>query len=67
MRELRTLLIEAGSILDRLILAPSADIIRRLCSRFYVVQEYFVTIYAEARACAVVALGNAKASLSFPV
>lgn len=66
-RELRTLLIEAGSILDRLILTSSADIIRRLCSRFYVVQEYFVVIYSEARTCAVAALGHAKAALSFPV
>jgi hypothetical protein len=66
-RELRTLLIEAGSILDRLILTPSAEIIRGLCSRFYIIQEYFVMMYAEARTCAVAALGHAKAALSFPV
>lgn len=65
-RELRALLIEAGSILERLILASSAEMIRRLCSRFYIVQEYFVMKYADARSCAVAALGYAKAALSFP-
>ena len=67
MRELRALLKEAGSILDRLILTPSAEMIHKLCSRFYIVQEYFVMKYAEARTCAVAALGHAKAALSFPV
>ena len=67
MRELRALLIEAGTILDHLLMNPSAEIIRRLCSRYYDLQEYFVLRYAEARSCAVVALGTVQAALSFPI
>ena len=66
-RELRALLIEAGSILDHLLLNPSAEIIRRLCSRYYDLQEYFVLRYTEARRCAVAALGTVQAALSFPI
>jgi hypothetical protein len=66
-RELRALLIEAGTILDHLLMNPSAEIIRRLCSRYYDLQEYFVLRYAEARSCAVVALGTVQAALSFPI
>ena len=67
LRELRALLIEAGSILDHLLLNPSAAIIRRLCSRYYDLQEYFVLRYAEARSCAVAALGTVQAALFFPI
>jgi len=66
-RELRALLIEAGSILDHLLRDPSAEIIRRLCSRYYILQEYFVMRYTEARSCAVAALGTVQAALSFPL
>jgi hypothetical protein len=63
---LRGLLLEAGSIVDHLVHNPSAEEIRRLCSRFYILQEYFVFRYAEARSCAVAALGNVQAALLFP-
>ena len=66
-RELRALLIEAGSILDHLLLNPSAEIIRRLCARYYDLQEHFVLRYTEARSCAVAALGTVQAALSFPL
>jgi len=66
-RELRALLIEATSILDRLLLNPSAEIIRWLCSRYYVLQESFVLQYAKARNCAIAALGAVEAAHSFPI
>jgi hypothetical protein len=59
------LLNEAGSILDRLVLTASAKVVRRLCSRFNIIQEHFVMEYAEARACAVSALRHAEAFFSF--
>lgn len=65
-RELRALLIEAGSILAHLLLNPSAEVIRRLCSRYYDLQEHFVLRYKEARNCAITALGTVQAALSFP-
>jgi hypothetical protein len=65
-RELQALLIEAGVILNDLVLDPSAEIVRGLCTRFYVLQEYFVMRYHEARACAIAALGYVEATLSFP-
>jgi hypothetical protein len=65
-RELRALLIEARSILDRLLRNPAVKIVRRLCSRYHALQEHFVVLYAEARNCAVAALGTVEAELSFP-
>jgi len=66
-RQLRALLIEARSILDHLLRNPSAKIVRRLCSRYYALQEYFVLLYADARNCAVAALGTVEAALAFPI
>ena len=66
-RELHALLIEAGSILDHLLRNPSAEIFRRLCWRYYVLQEHFVLRYAATRTCAVAALGTVEASRYFPI
>ena len=56
-----------AQMLDHLLRDPSAEIIRRLCSRYYILQEYFVMRYTEARSCAVAALGTVQAALSFPL
>jgi hypothetical protein len=65
-RELRALLVEAGAILSDLIRNASAEILRSLCLRFYILQEYFAMRYQQARTCAVAALGHVEAALSFP-
>jgi hypothetical protein len=65
-RELQALAIEASTILDDLVLNPSAEIVRSLCARFYILQEYFAMRYQEARRCAIAALGHVQAALSFP-
>jgi hypothetical protein len=66
LRELRALYIEATTILDDLLIGPSADIVRGLCARFRILQEHFAARYHEARALAISALGSVKAALSFP-
>ena len=65
-RELRALLVEANTILTKLVLNPSAEIVRSLCLRFRILQEYFVLRYHDARAFAIAALGHVKAVLAFP-
>jgi hypothetical protein len=65
-RELQAILVEASTILDHLVLHPAAEIIRSLCARFCILQEYFAMRYQEARACAIAALGHVEAALSFP-
>jgi hypothetical protein len=64
--ELQELYAEAITILNELMISPSAGIVRRLCARFHVLQEYFAMRYHEARALAVSALGRVEAALSFP-
>lgn len=66
LRELRVLFAEAGAILDDLLRAQPPEIIRDLCARFWIIQEYFAMRYAEARANALAALGCVEAALSFP-
>lgn len=65
-RELRALLREASDIIRDLMLNPAAEIARGLCSRFHVLQEYFVLRYHEARTWAIAALGYGDAVLTFP-
>jgi hypothetical protein len=65
-RELQAILVEASAILDDLVLNPATEIIRGLCSRFYVLQQYFALRYKEARAWATAALGHLEATISFP-
>jgi len=65
-RELRALLVEANTILNHLVLNPSAEMVRSLCSRFRILQEYFVLRYHEARTFAIAALGYVEAVLTFP-
>jgi hypothetical protein len=65
-RELQALYAEASEILADLLINPSAEIVRALCARFHVLQEYFALRYHEARAHAISALGLVEAALSFP-
>ena len=65
-RELKAILVEACKILNDLVLNPMAEIVRHLCSRFYILQEYFAMRYQEAQAYAIAALGRAEAILFFP-
>ncbi|MGA2691018.1 MAG: hypothetical protein ABSF76_01520 [Opitutaceae bacterium] len=64
--ELQALYAEAIKILDELLICRSAAIVRGLCARFHILQEYFVMRYNEARALAHSAFGRAKTVLSFP-
>jgi hypothetical protein len=64
--ELRALYIETTIILHDLLISPWAEIIRSLCERFRVLQEYFFMRYHEARALAISALGSDEAASSFP-
>ena len=66
LHELQALYAEAISILNKLLIRPSTEIVRDLCARFYVLQEYFAMRYYEARAHAIAALGHVEAALSFP-
>jgi hypothetical protein len=66
LRELQSLYTEAATILDDLLRTPPAEIIRELCARFRIIQEYFAMRYEEARAYAVSALGRVEAAISFP-
>jgi len=66
LRELKALYIEATAILKDLLANPSADIVRNLCARFHILQEYFVLRYQEARAYAISVLGHFESTLSFP-
>lgn len=66
LHELQALYTEAVNILNELLISPSAETIRRLCARFYIVQEYFAMRYKDARAHAIMALGRVDAALSFP-
>lgn len=65
-RELQALLLEANAILDHLVLTSSAEIVRGLCSRFHILQEYFAMRYQQARTFAIAALGYVEAVSSFP-
>ncbi len=64
--ELQALYIEATAILHDLLISPSVEIVRGLCARFRILQEYFAMRYQEARALAISALGSVEAALSFP-
>jgi len=64
--ELQALYAEAIEILNELLIGPSTDIVRGLCARFQVLQEYFAMRYREARAHAISALGDVKAAFYFP-
>jgi len=64
--ELQALYAEAIDILNDLLIGPSADIVRGLCARFQILQEYFALRYREARAQAISALGEVKSALYFP-
>jgi|CZKI01.1.fsa_nt_gi hypothetical protein len=66
LHELQALYAEAINILNKLLISPSAEILRGLCARFYILQEYFAMRYHEARAHAIAALGHVEAALSFP-
>ena len=63
--ELQALYLEAITILDDLLISPSAEIIRGLCARFRILQEYFVLRYQEARTRAIAALGSVEAAFFF--
>ena len=62
--ELKRLFSEANRILVELLISPSANIIRGLCERFRILQEYFAMRYHEARALAFTALGRIETDLS---
>ena len=62
--ELKRLFSEANRILGELLIRPSADIIRGLCERFRILQEYFAMRYHEARKLAFSALGRIETDLS---
>jgi hypothetical protein len=64
--ELQALYAESAEILARLLVSPSADIVRGLCARFQILQEYFVMRYREAKAHAISALGGVRAIYYFP-
>jgi hypothetical protein len=66
LHELEILYSEASDILKILSLNYSNEITRKLCERFYLLQEYFVMRYEEAKAHAIVVLGNAEAALFLP-
>jgi hypothetical protein len=66
LRELQALYAEANAILNDLMISPSADIVRCLCTRFRVLQDYFALRYREARKLAIFVLGSVEAALSFP-
>jgi hypothetical protein len=62
LRELQAIHREAVKILNKILIGPPADILRSLCKRFYILQEYFVMRYHDARAHAVSALGHVEAA-----
>jgi hypothetical protein len=64
--ELRALYLETAIIIQDLLTSSAAEIIRSLCERFRVLQEYFFMRYHEARALAISALGPVEAAFSFP-
>jgi hypothetical protein len=64
--ELQALYAEAIEILNGLLIGPSADIVRVLCARFQILQDYFALRYREARAHAISALGDVEARFYFP-
>jgi len=64
--ELEALRNEADAILQHLVLHPTTEIARDLCSRFFILQEHFFLRYREARAWAIATLGYVEAMLSFP-
>jgi hypothetical protein len=61
--ELRAIYAEALRILNKLLSTSAAEIVHTLCQRFYIIQEYFVMRYHEARAHAISALGHVEAAL----
>jgi hypothetical protein len=65
LRELQALYAEAIHILDELLIGPPVEVVRSLCARFYILQEYFAMRYHEARTHAIAALGHVEAALSF--
>jgi len=65
LRELQALYIEATTILHDLSINPSAEIIRCLCARFRILQEYFAMRYHEAQALAISAFGTVESAFSF--
>ena len=64
--ELQAPYAEATDILSDPLVARSADMVRGLCARFQVLQEYFAMRYREARTRAISALGEVNAALCFP-
>jgi hypothetical protein len=62
--ELRAIYAEAQAILKRLLVRPKAKVVRQLCLRFYILQEYFATRYLEARAHAIAAMGSVETAAS---
>ena len=64
--ELRALYNEAITILDRLLIDPTVDIVCSLCAQFRILQENFVLCYRAAQAYAISALGVFEATLYFP-
>ena len=66
LNELQALYAEAIDILNDLLIGPSADIVRGLCARFQVLQEYFAMRYREARAHAISVLGDVEATFCLP-
>jgi hypothetical protein len=63
LHELKALHAEALAILNDLLITPSTHIVRGLCLRFQVIQEYFVLRYYEARSLAVAVLGDVHSVL----
>ena len=56
--ELKVLYTEAASILTNLLISHSAAVVRKLCTRFHILQEYFSVRYREAQALALDVLGS---------
>jgi len=70
LRELQAIHREAVKILNKLLTGPTAEVVHSLCKRFYILQEYFVMRYLEARECAISVLGRVKGAIyatGFPV
>jgi hypothetical protein len=63
---LQALHAEAIDILNDLLIGPSADIVRGLCARFQVLEEFFAMRYREVRAHAISALGDVEAGFYLP-
>jgi hypothetical protein len=62
LRELQAIHREAVKVLNNLLIGHPSEIVRSLCKRYYILQEYFFMRYQEARAYAISVLGQAGAA-----